>query len=206
MKQINANSAGLGWKKLVKEVLQRGAHAKDGNINLKECLNVFITIKKPTITDSVLKKFAEVDMLEWMKKNFLSLDPVDNWGYSYGQRIFNFQGENQFAEIVKKFKKNIQTKSATITLSFPPGDKQHSPCVNIIDFKYRNNKLNATVFMRSQDAGKKTYADIVCLGTILENLAKELKVDSGELTIHIASLHIYETDLDALQKKFPEFF
>ncbi len=206
MKQITSNSPGLAWKKLIKEVIKNGNHAKDGNINLLECLNILITIKNPTHTDSVIRKHSEEKMLNWMKNNFLTLEPVENWGYSYGQRILNYQGINQFNEIVKKFKKNIQTKSATVTLSYPPGDMHHSPCVNIIDFKFRNNRLNATVFMRSQDAGKKTYADIICLGIIQKNLAEELQVELGELTIHIASLHIYETDLNDLENKFPEFF
>lgn len=206
MKQIKANTPGQAWKKLLKEVLKYGEQVMDGDTKLLESLNVIITVKNPTKTDSTIEKYADKKMLEWMKNNFLSQNPVDGWGYSYGQRIFNYNGDNQLEQAIKKFKKNIQTKSATLTLSCPPEDKKHSPCVNVIDFKFRNNQLNATVFIRSQDAGKKAYADIISLGTILNGLANEINVNPGDLIIHVSSLHIYEPDLNDLKNKFPDLF
>ena len=206
MKIIKAKSPGIVWKKLIKETLSNGLEIYDDQTKLTEITNVLIQINEPCSTDSILKKNVDIEMLNWMKKNFLSQDPVENWGYSYGQRISNYLGENQIETITKKLKKSLDSKSATITLSLPPEDKKHSPCVNIIDFKYRNNQLNATGFMRSQDVGKKAYADYICLGIILDNLANDINVKVGELIIHVASLHIYEGDLNDLKTKFPDLF
>lgn len=206
MKHIKAKTPGIAWKKAVKEVLKSKVVVHDGEIKLIESLNVLITVSQPTKMDAILKKHADIKMIKWMFKNFFSKTPIDNWGYSYCQRITDYMGENQIKQITDKLRNNKETKSATLTLSLPPHDKKHAPCVNIIDFKFRKGQLNATVFIRSQDAGKKIYADIICIGTILENLAIELGLKTGELLIHVVSLHIYSNDLIDLEKKFPDLF
>lgn len=188
-------SAGKLWIRAMKEVYHNGNPIKDGEQNLKELLNVLIAVENPIIIDEEIKKFGDVSMIEWMDNNFLSLNPVNDWGYSYGQRMYKFNGDyNQFEKIVEKLKKNPESKSATICFAHPGNDNKHSPCIITLDFKIRNNKLNANAFFRSQDAGKKFYADIICMGKIMNLVSTEINVPVGELNIFISSLHIYEKD------------
>ena len=77
----------------------------------------------------------------------------------------------------------------------PGGDDKHVPCICSIDFKIRNNKLNTTAFFRSQDIGKKVYADMISLTKIASLIADSVKADVGFLVLHIASAHIYESDM-----------
>ena len=94
--------------------------------------------------------------------------------------------------------KNPESKSATISFMHPGYDDKHMPCIVSMDFKIRNDKLNGNAFFTSQDACKKFYADIMCMGEILNIVSKQIKVKVGELNILIAYLHIYENDF----KKF----
>jgi len=200
MTAITTTTPGTAWKKAIKIVLDKGEIIQDDGENLYELINVSILIKKPTKIDQIVKDYGDIEMLKWMRNNFHSTEPVENWGYCYGQRLQNFEGINQMEKVIIKLKKNPQTKSATLNFTFPPGDVKHMPCVNILDLKFRNNKLNASVFMRSQDAGKKLYADIISMGEIVKEIAQKVGQTPGELLIHISSLHVYEKDLNKFKE------
>ncbi|MCX6713508.1 MAG: thymidylate synthase, partial [Candidatus Vogelbacteria bacterium] len=175
-----------------------GQLIKDGDKKLRELLNVFIICENPTKGDEILDKKADKNMINWMLGNFLKQEPVLNWGYSYGLRFFNYHGINQLQQIIDKLKKNNESKSATISLMDPLGDSGHMPCICVLDFKIRKGYLLATAFFRSQDAGKKLYADIISLGKIMEIVSGEVGIKMGELSVLIASLHIYEEDLEEI--------
>ncbi len=200
MKHIVAKNTGEAWIKASQEVMLNGLPVKDGEVNLKESLHVFLTIEDQISKDAITEKYADPTMIDWMRRNFFDFEPVLDWGYSYGQRFFNYDGINQIKNVIKKLKKNPESKSATISLMNPDGDKHHMPCIVAIDFKIRDNKLITTAFFRSQDVGKKIYADILCIGEIGQMIASQLDLHLGELHIHIVSLHVYEPDWDRVNK------
>ena len=151
---------------------------------------------------------------------------------AYGQRIFNWNsgirlvadtkkdsnGEkeqtlssgqviiNQFQKAFEQLKKDPFTRQATIVLFDPYKDYKETkdkPCTNLIRFMIRDNKLNMTVFMRSNDIMKGTPYDIFNFTMLQEIMACMLGIDVGIYT-HIAdSLHIYESDFE-LGKKIVE--
>jgi len=200
MYKVVAKTPGEAWMKAVKRVMKFGSKVMDGNRKLKELINVFLIVENPCATDQILKKYADSKMISWMRDNFLKSEPVLDWGYSYGQRFSNFDGVNQIEQVVQKLIKNPETKSATITLMDPKGDTHHVPCIVSIDFKIRNRYLITTAFFRSQDVGKKIYADIICIGEIAKRIAERANVEAGELNILIVSLHYYEEDVDKINK------
>lgn len=200
MKVIKIKSPGLAWREATDLVLKKGKEIKDGEESLLEVINVSFDIENPNRVDSIIKKYGDRKMIEWMKNNFLNDDPVSSWGYSYGQRLNNFSGVDQLDRITKKLKKDKNSKSATLNFMYPPGDKKHVPCVVALDLKIRNNKLIGTTFVRSQDAAKKLYADILALGEVMSKVAKRRKVKVGSLLMHTVSLHVYQADIKELKK------
>ncbi len=200
MKILQAKTAGKLWIKAMEEVYNNGTPIKDSEQNLRELLSVLVSVDEPTVIDEEIKIHGDVNMISWMNDNFLSLKEVDNWGYSYGQRMYDFDGHyNQFEKIAEKLIKNPESKSATISFMYPGHDDKHMPCIVALDFKIRNGRLNGSAFFRSQDAGKKFYADIMCMGEILRRLAERINLLVGELNIFIASLHIYENDFEMVE-------
>jgi thymidylate synthase len=197
MKSIVAKTPGVLWRKAAREVYTQGSDIKDGEKNLKELLNVYVTCEKPNKTDATIETLADKEMIEWMLNNFLKQDPVLDWGYSYGKRFFNHHGINQVENIINKLKKNPDSKSATINLMDVKEDQKHVPCICTIDFKMRSGILNATAFFRSQDAGKKLYADIISIGRIMDMIASGVGAEVGQLNILISSLHVYDEDLES---------
>lgn len=63
MKQIIANTPGVAWKKALIAVLDGGHSIKDGEKNLKELLNVFLTVEYSLSTDEILEKYADQAMI-----------------------------------------------------------------------------------------------------------------------------------------------
>lgn len=200
MKHIFGTTTGEVWKKAAAEVYLHGNAVKDGDANLKECLNIFLTIEKPLESDPILRDHADPRMIEWMRDNFLKLEPVSDWGYSYGQRFLSYDGIDQIEQVITKLKKNPESKSATITLMNPLGDQHHMPCIVAIDFKIREGKLMTTASFRSQDVGKKLYADVICIGEIAKKIADQTSCVAGDVILHIVSLHAYETDWNAISR------
>lgn len=199
---IVSKTIGEGWKEAVTRTLLEGSDIKDGDMALKELLNVAITIEMPALEDKILQEKTDPKMISWMRDNFFKLEPVENWGYSYGQRFFDYSGVNQIEEVIKKLVKNPDSKSATISLMNPIGDRQHMPCITVMDFKIRNGKLMTTTFFRSQDVGKKFYANAICLAKISKQVAERTGVSLGELNMIVASLHAYESDWKKVRELF----
>jgi thymidylate synthase (methanogen type) len=200
-KRIKAKTPGEAWRKVAKFVMSNGEIVTDGKELLKEYLHLIVLVEKPLQNDKILKKFADKKMLEFMEKNFLETTPISEWGYSYGSRIFDFKGINQVEEIVKKLNEKPESKSALISLTDPTQDfKGHSPCVSVIDFKLRKDILITTAFLRSQDVGKKIYADIIAIGKISKLIADRLNVKSGPLILIIVSAHVYKRDFKKINK------
>lgn len=202
MIKIFTNTPGEAWIKSCQKIARTGSLTWDNKQKLKELLNVFIIIQNPYKKDKIIKQLGDTDMIKWMLNNFLKKVPVLNWGYSYGSRFFSFGNEkvNQVQDIIKKLTLNPDSKSATISLMNPAEDTAHVPCIVAIDFKLRNRTLTATAFFRSQDAGKKLYADILALGEIMKIIASKTNSKPGPLNILISSLHFYLKDWEFIKK------
>jgi len=199
---IYHNSAGKAWIEAVSYILDNGRTVED----VVEVCGLLIVVNDGSKDDEIYKKYVDKKMVAWMtKQNFGSSTPIHDWGYSYGQRLKNFNGVNQLNEVYKKLSSNCYAKSATIAFEDPAVDfAGHMPCINVIDFKIRNNKLNIYCFFRSQDIGKKMCADIKAISIIQDVAAKKLKVQAGTITNFIASAHIYNEDISHLNNVLRE--
>jgi thymidylate synthase len=202
MEMIKEKSAGILWQKACLLVMNKGHEVKDNEQNLKEIIDLYIEVENASEHDDLIKKYSDPEMIKWMMNdNFGGDKPVLNWGYCYGMRLYDYDGVNQIGKIIEKLKKNPESKSSTIVTMKPSADFDgHMPCIVVIDFKIRNNKLLLTSFFRSQDIGKKIYADIFSLGKIQNDISQALNVDCGPVKIFISSAHVYESDFEAVNK------
>lgn len=201
MRNIEAENSGEAWVKACQLVCKEGHKIYDGDTQLKEILNLFISVTDPTKKDKFIEKFGDQEMISWMvNDNFGGHAPVLDWGYCYGMRLHDYEGLDQVAWVVEKLKNNPEAKSATVSLMKPDEDvKSHIPCVVAIDYKIRDNKLQTSAFFRSQDVGKKLYADILAIGSISKKVSKEVGVELGKLNLLVVSAHIYEPDFDKVE-------
>lgn len=137
-------TAGFIWKDACNLVMENGRSVRDGNVQLKEVLDLFVEIEDATKNDVILDEGADPKMVDWMvNKNFGGNAPVLDWGYCYGMRLRDFRGVDQVDKIVAKLQKNPDAKSASLSLMDPSVDfNGHMPCIIALDFKIRNKVFN----------------------------------------------------------------
>lgn len=117
---------------------------------------------------------------------------------------------NQFQKAYELLKSDPDTRQATIAFFDPYKDYRETkdkPCTNLIRFMIRNNKLNMTTFMRSNDIMKGTSYDIFNFTMLQEIMAGLLNIEVGIYNHIVDSLHIYESDFELgnqiINEKYP---
>lgn len=125
---------------------------------------------------------------------------------NYGQYVFG--DINQFDTVVETLKKDKDSRRASISIlskDHLQSDTNDVPCTYSMNFRIRENFLNMTVHMRSQDAVYGVGNDAPAFSFIHEMMFNTLKEAYPELKygeyFHIAdSFHVYERHFELLEK------
>lgn len=202
MHYIKADNASQAWIRAAKHIWSEGEIVLDGNERLKETLNLFLEIQNPTERNEDIEKLIPREFVQEVMGLTFKREPDEKWGYSYGERMFDFKGINQVQWVIDRLNQNPTSKSATIGILMPEKDTkaQHMPCMNLLDFKKRDGKLNLVVVFRSHDYGKKALPNFIALGELLKQVSDATDSDVGKLLCHSISAHIYESEFETIDR------
>lgn len=110
---------------------------------------------------------------------------------AYGPRT---RGQFEFA--LNKLVADSDSRQAVVTLWNPEYDNQPGkrdyPCTVLHQFRIRNNKLNMSVYMRSNDVWLGAAYDFFQFTRVQIAMASVLGIEPGKYAHHVGSLHIYE--------------
>ena len=212
---IEENEIADGWIKLVKKIMDEGEEIHDERGSLtRELLNIMVNIRNPLgkpMTDYYLGNMTKIknirvpegyfwsgEKLEKYSEQFLSKDQ-QGFVYTYGNRLRkHFQGIDQIQEAISRLK-NCQESRRAISVTWDPTidtKNEEVPCMIMVDFKIRDDKLNTTGLWRSHDIYGAWLPNAVGLTNLAIYAAEKLGVKVGTLTIHSISAHIYEVNFD----------
>lgn len=170
--------------------------------NIREYLNLMIVIRDPYI-DRIPKDISwNEERLEEYAKQLITGENVQDFEYTYGQRLRNWNDQvDQIAYVIEKLKANSSTRRATAVTWIPTVDTvvDEVPCMIIDDFKIRGGKVNLTTVFRSHDFAGAYPANLFGLSRLLEYVAGEVGIKPGMITTVSASAHIYEHDWDMVE-------
>jgi thymidylate synthase len=124
---------------------------------------------------------------------------------NYGQYIFGYQNGAQF--VIDELRADIDSRRAVIPLlnaSHLFHSNKDVVCTYSISFRVRDNKLNMSVNMRSNDAIWGMTNDVACFSFIHEIVHSMLTeympiVKLGTYTHKVDSLHVYERHFNLLK-------
>lgn len=139
---------------------------------------------------SEIKKIAKI----WDKMH--NGDDLVNSNYGY-QWLRN----NQIEYIINELKQNKHSRRAVISIYDGKEHEEYkydTPCTLSVGFNIINNKLNMSVYMRSNDAWFGFCNDQYCFSKLLELIANKLKLEIGWYYHHSTNMHIYERHFDKL--------
>lgn len=196
---IESKTIGEAWKRSIDLIRNNGIEISDEDQELLEISHLFLEISDPDENDPVASS-QDNTMRDWMNDNFNTIKklPELNNSWSYGWRLYDFEGVNQINWVIDKLKRKPESKSATISLLQKPGLESYIPCVSLLDFKIRENTLYLTATCRSLDFGKKSIHNFTNLAAIAKKLAESLTLKKIKLFVQVNSAHIYKTDLKSI--------
>ncbi len=174
------------------EPYSRFINFKSRKLNLNYIKKEFLWYLKGDKYDTSITSYAK------MWKNFIKEDGSIN--SNYGQYIFSKELP-QFLNVAKILLDDKDSRRASIVILQPYhllSDSGDFPCTYGLNFKVRDDKLNMTVHMRSQDAVYGLGNDLPTFSFIHEMLyvylrdSKYHNLQYGDYTHLVDSFHIYK--------------
>jgi thymidylate synthase len=110
---------------------------------------------------------------------------------AYGPRT-----NGQYHAVIERLKNDPDSRQAVVTIWNPQYDlqwnKRDYPCTILHQFRIRDNKLNMSVYMRSNDVWLGAAYDFFQFTRVQIAMASVLGIEPGKYAHHVGSLHIYE--------------
>lgn len=118
---------------------------------------------------------------------------------SYGTRT-----NGQYGVMIDRLKKDPYSRQCVVTIWNPERDmlekKRDYPCTILHQFRIRDNKLNMSVYMRSNDVWLGAAYDFFQFTRVQLAMCSVLGIEPGTYAHHVGSLHIYENNYEAADR------
>jgi thymidylate synthase len=199
MVTIATDTIGDAWLDVARTILGDGERSTYDGLAIHEVMMATLVVASPRFSDAIIERYADPDRLAWMHANFSDHTVVPELGDadSYATRLHDYgrTGLDQLAWVVERLRADPTCRSASITTFQPLSDTSYIPCVSLLDFFLVDGTLRLVVYAHSIDFGAKGYANLVELASIHHDVAKDLDVEVGSLTMIVKSAHIYDSEL-----------
>jgi thymidylate synthase len=210
---IHTKTTFEAWAESLKFALEQGTKIvdPDENTSFLEVLNLGATIEEPS--HDILRPITLLSnsqnwvypTLNEINNVILSKEHLPSYKYSYGSRLFNYDGTvdqiNDF--IIPLLSAKSQSRRAIVNLWNPKKDSsienEHAPSLMMIDFKIRAGKLHVTSLIRSCDLWFGWPISAYTTYSLQEYVAKKLGVEIGTLTTLSISAHFREDLKEEIQ-------
>ena len=204
---VNSDNITTAYLKLLKTVLTQGTELTDErNDKTIEVLNIITTINKPIPETPIplpihqtikppKNSFWDNNRLKIYCEEFIDPDKKD-FIYTYGNRLRAYFNTDQIQNTIKRLKNNKHSRRAT-SITWNPGVDDYDtdvPCLILVDFKIRKDKLYTSAVWRSHDIYGAWFANLVGLTYLAQYVAKKLNVNVGPITVQSISGHINNND------------
>lgn len=118
---------------------------------------------------------------------------------NYGWCIFSNKNHNQYLNVLDTLTKNPDSRRGEMIYTRPSMQTDYNingrsdfMCTGSVSYFIRDNKLTAHVKMRSNDVTFGYKGDYHWQKYVLDRLAKDLNVESGDIIWTASSLHVYD--------------
>lgn len=184
-----------------------------------EIINASFIADQPSIFGVVNKDYIKRE-LDWYNSTSLNVYDIEGkvpaiWqqvadanGFinsNYGWCIYSKGNHEQYLKVKRELKRNPDSRRATMIYTRPTMHEDYNNhgmsdfmCTNTVQYLIRDDRLNALVYMRSNDAVYGYKNDYAWQKHVLDKLAEDLEVKVGNLFWNVASLHVYENHFELI--------
>ena len=218
MKIFEGNTVYEVYEQLIKELL-----TKDFEQNgTKEITNCILKIDNPTLDNiefyhrAFSNKYSEAE-LRWYWSGDNSCETIGKhakmWlrlsddgktnNSAYGYIIHKKYNKDQLQEVIKELEKDSTSRKAVIVINDPTINKLKTKdlqCTIAIQFLIRNNMLEETVYMRSNDVYFGFPYDYVYFLSLGQYIAKHFNIKISSYVHCATSMHMYKKDVQSFEE------
>jgi thymidylate synthase len=215
VKHIDIEDGVNGYVDLVNHVLKHGEPAAPRGINTLEIENATIHFHNAvdalplSVNRGTVPGIGAVEACQLLSgtsfpKLVIDIGPqfanyTEDDGMFHGS--YGTRTKGQYDVMVDRLKKDPDTRQAVVTIWNPERDmlekKRDYPCTILHQFRVRRNRLNMSVYMRSNDVWLGAAYDFFQFTRVQIAIASILGIEPGSYSHHVGSLHIYEENYDA---------
>jgi thymidylate synthase len=208
--RIEAPTIGLAWLQILKTVIKFGRVVPRISVYGGEermVMNLCAVVTEENISSPKIypffgfgKKQIKAYFREFFKHS------RGEQAYTYGERIFDYLGVDQLAQMARKLTSFAYNKGALSVLwqpavdNFPVRKPWRTPCLTLIQGICQDDLLQVTAYFRSNDMFGAWPYNAFALRKLQAVLAQKIGKKIGVLTIISHAAFIDEHDLAAAQK------
>jgi thymidylate synthase len=214
---INIADGVNGYVDLVQHVLKHGKETAPRGMKTREIEDAIIRIDDVYNTLPLNVKRGTVPGIGAVEAcQLMSGTSFPDLVISIGPQFANYAEDNgvfhgaygprtngQYDVIIERLKADPDSRQAVVTIWNPQYDLQHQkrdyPCTILHQFRIRDNKLNMSVYMRSNDVWLGAAYDFFQFTRVQIAMASVLGIEPGKYAHHVGSLHIYEQHYEAAE-------
>ena len=215
---INIEDGVNGYVDLVKHVLENGKEVAPRGMKTREIEDAVIRIDNVFNTLPLEVGRGTVPGIGAVEAcQLLAGVTVPDLVISIGPQFANYAEDNglfhgaygprtagQYDILIERLQQDPDTRQAVVTIWNPQLDlqaqKRDYPCTILHQFRIRDNKLNMSVYMRSNDVWLGAAYDFFQFTRVQIAMASVLGIEPGKYTHHVGSLHIYEQHYESADK------
>lgn len=185
------------WVHLLAAVLAFGRRDLTAyTVQQRELLDVVATIQDEDPAEFFLPEWVPLtrEQLDAYYPQLLTSRRPENIAYTYGERLFDFNGRDQIAAMVDELRATRYSRRAVAGLWDPARDARSvdPPCLNLIQARVRDGKLYLTAYFRSHDVFRAWLMNAFGLRKLQAEIAERVgDCMIGDLVIVSQSAHIY---------------
>lgn len=209
--KIRGKFVGDVWLRLLWHIMRFGAEKQAHHgTNQKELWNVVTVIEEEDPTDikwSPWFNFTK-EHFEGYKPQVMTKEKIPSLEYTYGQRLRDHDGIDQIQSIKDKLKKEpFSRRAVAMTWNVKLDDAStHPPCLDVVQCVVQDETLFMNCYFRSNDMFRAWPENALALRTMQKEIADELGIMMGSLTIISASAHVYEESYAAIKEMLKEYY
>ncbi|HEC32069.1 MAG TPA: DUF4346 domain-containing protein [Deltaproteobacteria bacterium] len=200
------------WEEIIFRICRFGRPVQLLKGERIELQNLKVVVEHPEEEDEgLLRKYNfDPDFLKRYQKDILSghIDPDET--YNYGHRIRKYFGVDSFKVCIQRLKKDSEDRKCYVALWDTGRDlasKHGHPCLVSLFFRKFDEKLTLSATFRTHNALDAWLVNMYGLIAILKQVAQEVGMESGAITVYSHSITIDKRELDrakeiAQEKKY----
>lgn len=189
------------WLQGLEKIINKGRFVqgeRGGTYEFLNLISVFPENADYTLPKDYVLGEAAVDQY---KDSFLNKNKGE-FIYTYGNRIREYFGCDQYEKVIEKLKKFQNTRRAIAITWDPIQDNESAevPCLITIIIQQWEDTLYFTGVWRSHDYYRAFPANIIGFKNFADHITDEVQGKIGQLLVHSVNAHVYEYDVEEVKK------